>query len=789
MSNITSAVGAGMGAGFDINAVIDATMAAERAPINLLSKKQAAIRSEMTAVAAVKNRMESLKAAAKSLDTTAGIHLYTGTSSDEATAVVTATGSQVDTASLSFRVTQVASTHLFRSLGTASSKTLAGGATSETKLALLRGAGSLGVSSVRSGANAALGDLSLRVSRPTVKAVLAGGNLSSSNVVDGSNDTLALTVNGEAKNVAIAHGTYDRAALITAVDAALAAAGGAGASASGTSISIATTREGSNATLSVTGGSALSLLSLTQGSAAGVDGELYVGETRYAVASAGAGESLVAGAHTVAFAGGLRLGKATGTVVSTGDGSLSSVVSAINATSVGVRASVVGVGAGSRLQLQSDKSGVDYALNVDGSVFDGVGGMVQAQGAADATLTIGEGAGAYSLSDSDGVFSSLAEGWTVTAKKVSATPVTLSVARDSAAVADKMEQLVKAANDVLKEIKTQTFVSTAKGGNRGALAGDATIKSIAASIRSAFSGGVGRSNVPGLNFARDGVLEFDKAVFKTKYESDPVAVSSALSKAGTSTGAGISFESATADTRAGTYNVTVSSLGTAATSGVLFSGGASSSSTIGVRSGTLIGLYAVRNGDTAASIAAGVNEALEASGITARASVSGGGVVISSESPGANSSFELTSDYGTAAFSTFSGTNPTGTIDGVAATGSGRYLSLPTDSTSNAKGLKLSLGSSTDASGSISYYGGTAGVVAALATRLLTSGNGTLAVSSTSRESRISTYDKQITRLEARMTLREGALRRQYSQLDSIMGGLKGQQSWMTNQISSMNKG
>ena len=33
MSNITSAVGAGMGAGFDINAVIDATMAAERAPI------------------------------------------------------------------------------------------------------------------------------------------------------------------------------------------------------------------------------------------------------------------------------------------------------------------------------------------------------------------------------------------------------------------------------------------------------------------------------------------------------------------------------------------------------------------------------------------------------------------------------------------------------------------------------------------------------------------------------------------------------------------------------------
>lgn len=789
MSNITSAVGAGMGAGFDINAVIDATMAAERAPINLISKKQAAIRSEMTAVTAVKSRMESLKTAAKSLDSSTGIHRYTGTSSDEATAVVTAAGSNVDTASLSFRVTQVASTHLLRSLGTASSKTIAGGATTDTKLALLRGAGSLGVSSVRSSANAALGELSLRVSRPTVKAALTGATLASVNVVDGSNDTLSLTVNGAVKNVSITHGTYDRAGLITAVDAALAAAGGVGASASGNAISISTIREGSDATLAVNGGTALSLLSLTQGSATGVNGELYIGETRYAVTSAGVGESLVAGEHTINFAAGLRLGKATGRVVSTGDGSVTSVASAINSTAVGVRASVVGVGAGSRLQLQSDKSGVDYALNVDGSVFSGVGGMVQAQGAADATLTIGEGAGSYSLSDSDGVFSSLADGWTVTAKKVSTTPVTLSVVRDTDGVADKMEQLVKAANDVLKEIKTQTFVSSAKGGNRGALAGDATIKSIAASIRSAFSGGVGRSNVPGLNFTRDGVIEFDKAVFKTKYESDPTAVASALSKAGTSTGAGISFDSATSETVAGTYNVTVSSLGTAASSTVLFSGGATSDTTVGVRSGTLVGLYAVRNGDTASDIATGINSALEATGITARASVSGGGVVISSESLGASSSFELTSDYGTSAFSTFSGTNAAGTIDGLAATGSGRFLSLAADSTSGAKGLKLALGASTDASGSISYYGGTAGVVAALATRLLTSGNGTLAISSTSRENRISTYDKQITRLEARMTLREEALRRQYGKLDSIMGGLKGQQSWMTNQISSLNNG
>lgn len=788
MANIASAVGAGMGAGFDINAVIDATMAAERAPINLLSKKQAAIRSEMTAVAAVKNKIESLKTAAKAIDAVTGIHRYSGSSSDEATAVVTATGANVDIASLSFNVTQVASTHLLRSLGTASSKTLAGGATTDTKLALLRGAGSMGVSFIRSSSNAALGELALRVSRPTVKAVLAGSSIPSVSVVDGSNDTLALTVNGTVKSVSIAHGTYDRAALITALDAALAAAGGAGASASGNAILISTTREGSSATLAITGGTALSVLSLAQGSTSGIDGELYIGETRYAVTSAGAGESLVAGEHTIAFAGGLRLGKATGTVVSTGDGSISSVVSAINSTTVGVRASVVGVGTGSRLQLQSDKSGVDYSLNVDGAVFSGVGGMVQAQGAADATLTIGAGVGAYSLSDSDGVFSSLAEGWTVTAKKVSTTPVTLSVARDVDAVADKMEQFVKAANDVLKEIKTQTFVSATIGGNRGALAGDATIKSIAASIRSSFSGGVGRSNVPGLNFARDGVIEFDKAVFKTKYESDPASVSSALSKAGSSTGAGISFDSASSETVAGTYNVTVSSLGTPASSSVLFSGGATSNTTIGVRSGTLVGLYAVRNGDTTAAIAAGLNEALEASGLSAKAAVSGGGIIISSESSGANSSFEFTSDYGTAAFSTFSGTSAAGTIDGVAATGGGRYLSLPADSTSGAKGLKLALGSSTAASGSVTYYGGTAGVIVSLATRLLTSGNGTLATSSTSRESRISSYDKQITRLEARMTLREGALRRQYGKLDSIMGGLKGQQSFMANQISSLNK-
>ena len=80
------------------------------------------------------------------------------------------------------------------------------------------------------------------------------------------------------------------------------------------------------------------------------------------------------------------------------------------------------------------------------------------------------------------------------------------------------------------------------------------------------------------------------------------------------------------------------------------------------------------------------------------------------------------------------------------------------------------------------------GASTALLSRVFQTITGTLAIAESSRQTRISTMDKQIDALENRMTQKESSLRRQYASLDSMLGGLKSQQSWLTNQISSMNR-
>src|SRR6185503_16687897 len=105
------------------------------------------------------------------------------------------------------------------------------------------------------------------------------------------------------------------------------------------------------------------------------------------------------GTITATFGGGLRTGTLTGENVSTGDGSLATVVSNINAAGAGVTATAVQVAANTfRLQITSNTAGADNGENIDGSVFnDAVGGFVTLTAAADASITVGAGDGAYTV--------------------------------------------------------------------------------------------------------------------------------------------------------------------------------------------------------------------------------------------------------------------------------------------------------------------------------------------------------------------------------------------------------
>ena len=127
-----------------------------------------------------------------------------------------------------------------------------------------------------------------------------------------------------------------------------------------------------------------------------------------------------------------------------------------------------------------------------------------------------------------------------------------------------------------------------------------------------------------------------------------------------------------------------------------------------------------------------------------------------------------------------------GTIDGKTATGFGQYLSLGTDSTSGAAGLRIDTSKATTGAGSVTYKTGLAGAVAYAMTGLLRSGNGTLSLAESSRQTRVRAFTTQMDAMERRATAKEAQLKKQYAALDSTLGKMKGQLSSLASQLGNL---
>ncbi|MCZ2830292.1 flagellar filament capping protein FliD [Modestobacter sp. VKM Ac-2986] len=198
---------------------------------------------------------------------------------------------------------------------------------------------------------------------------------------------------------------------------------------------------------------------------------------------------------------------------------LADAASAINGAKAGVTASVVQLGANEfRLQLTASTGGAAGAFDVTGS-GPATGFLLNDQGR-NAQLTLGSGLTASSTSN---VFTDLLPGVTITAAKVDGSTVTVGVASDPSAVADKVKALVDAANGVLSAIATQTDTAA---GSKAALKGDSTLRSLTSSVLSTIStsiGGASASTV-GISLTRDGKLAFDSAKFTAALAADPAKV-------------------------------------------------------------------------------------------------------------------------------------------------------------------------------------------------------------------------------------------------------------------------
>ena len=212
------------------------------------------------------------------------------------------------------------------------------------------------------------------------------------------------------------------------------------------------------------------------------------------------------------------------------------VADAINAsTAAGVKAAVLTTDQGTMLQLTATKTGTSNAFTITGLQA----ATTVAVAAADAQMQVGTvGAGGYTVTQASNTFTGLINGVTLTANKVE-NGVTVTIAADAEAIADKMQALVDAANAALNDLSNNVnYDATAK--KAGLLMSDHVARELHAKLRSVVS----RGQVPGYgDFKQLGVqadskgkITLDRAAFIAAYQANPTTVKAAVATNGLAKG-------------------------------------------------------------------------------------------------------------------------------------------------------------------------------------------------------------------------------------------------------------
>lgn len=195
---------------------------------------------------------------------------------------------------------------------------------------------------------------------------------------------------------------------------------------------------------------------------------------------------------------------------------LADVRDAINDADAGVTASLVNDGTGHRLVLRSVDGGTENTVKITATDDDGnntddaglsrliydasTGGtsrLSQMIPASDATLTVN----GIAITSSTNTLTDAIEGVTLSLKKTNVgSPTVVSVTNDTSVARSGVERLVKAYNDALGVIKTQTNYNT-ETNKAATLNGESTMLA----LRNRLSALVGTSIAPGLNLSVIGV--------------------------------------------------------------------------------------------------------------------------------------------------------------------------------------------------------------------------------------------------------------------------------------------
>lgn len=460
----------------------------------------------------------------------------------------------------------------------------------------------------------------------------------------------------------------------------------------------------------------------------------------------------------------------------------------------GVSAQVVKVADNDHRLLVTSKdtgTGSAHTVTTDLTGLD----TTELRAAADATIQLGSGAGAITVTRSSNTVSDLMEGVTLDLKKAGTGDITVTVAHDTDAAVDAITSMVDEVNATLDKLRELTKYDSASGA-KGVLLGDSTARRLIGDIRMAVSdivGGLGGTynyaGSVGISLTRDGRVELDETKLREALQADPQAVSDLFSRAGSATGS-VAYSSSTNTTTAGTYQVDITQIARVASlTGTAYVPPPTSPETFTITAddGTEVTVTVAVGSGIAGAVSA-INNALLAQGInTIKASESTDGsglpaIKLEETRYGSGIDFTVSANNVGLTSGTYAGQDVAGTIGGQAATGTGRSLKADAG---DPKGLVVEVSAAaTGNAGTVTLTSGIGDRLAKLVDGY-TKTDGRIPNARASLTARIDDYDDQIASYEDRLALREQTIRRQFTAMESAMSGLIAQGNWLAAQLGT----
>jgi len=516
-----------------------------------------------------------------------------------------------------------------------------------------------------------------------------------------------------------------------------------------------------------------------------------------------------AGAGFSSAGGGVRT-----ITIEPGSGSLGDIRDAINAAGIGVTASIVNDGAASpfRLVLSSERTGAASAMKITVSgdaALEGLLGqdpagaqnLTQTAAARNAALTIN----GIAVTKPANTVSDALEGVTLTLSKTNVgAPATIVVARDSGKAVAAGETFVRAYNELQKTL-TDVSAFNAETRTGAVLNGDPAVRALQNQLRAIFNqplGGTGSSlrtlSDVGIAFQRDGTLLLDAARMNRALAANPGRIASLFAPVGSSTDPLVEFVSARPGVTAGSFAVDVAQLASRGTgngiaaAGLTITAGVNDTLELTIDdtafSITLAaGTYASA-GALATELQGRINgaAALQAAGRGVQVSEAAGVLTVTSNTFGTASRVILAG--GNALADLFGGSpvradgiDVSGTIDGVAATGSGQMLM-------SASGLSVRvLGGELGPRATVDYTVGYASQLSGFASAQL-GVDGSLSGRTEGINRSVSTIADQRSAMRRRLEGVEQRYRAQFGALDVLIGNLSQTSEFLSQQLSILNR-